>query len=80
MSVFGASIEEILKELENMFEKDDLCERIVTEMQKTVLMDIETIIRKVLSGLVKSGKFMITTALSKGLTNYLMVPQFGYII
>ena len=80
MSVFGASIEEILKELENMFEKDDLCERIVTEMQKTVLMDIETIIRKVLSGLVKSGKFMITTALSKGLTNYLMVPQFGYTI
>ena len=33
MSVFGASIEEILKELENMFEKDNLCERIVTEMQ-----------------------------------------------
>ena len=80
MSVFGTSIEEILKELENMFEKDDLCERIVTEMQKTILMDIETIIRKVLSGLVKSGKFMIITALFKGLTNYLMVPQFGYII
>ena len=38
-----------------MFEKDDLCERIVAEMQKTVLMDSETIIRKVLSGLVQSG-------------------------
>ena len=34
---------------ENMFEKDDLCERIVAEMQKTILMDIETIIRKVLT-------------------------------
>ena len=34
---------------ENMFEKDDLCERIVAEMQKIILMDIETIIRKVLT-------------------------------
>ena len=44
----------MLKELENMFEKDDLCESIVAEMQKTILMDSETIIWKVLSGLVQS--------------------------
>ena len=37
-----------------MFEKDDLCERIVVEMQKTILMDNEIIIRKVTSGLVQS--------------------------
>ena len=36
-----------------MFEKDDLCERIMAEMQKTILMDSETIIWKVLSGLVR---------------------------
>ena len=36
-----------------MFEKDDLCERIMAEMQKTILMDSKTIIWKVLSGLVQ---------------------------
>ena len=51
ISAFGGDIKEILTELENMFEKDDLCERIITEMQKTILMDSETIIRKELSGM-----------------------------
>ena len=37
-----------------MFEKNDLCERIMAEMQKTILMDSEKINRKVLSGLVQS--------------------------
>ena len=54
ISIFGEDLKEMLKELENMFEKDDLCERIGAEMQKTILMDSETIIRKVLSGLVQS--------------------------
>ena len=54
ISAFGGGIKEILKELVNMFEKDDLYERIVAEMQKTILIDSETIIRKVLSGLVQS--------------------------
>ena len=44
----------MLKELENMFERDDLCEKIGPEMQKKILMDSKTIIRKVLSGLVQS--------------------------
>ena len=35
ISAFGGGIKEILKEVENVFEKDDLCERIVAEMQKT---------------------------------------------
>ena len=38
-SAFGRSVKEILKELENMFEKDDLCEKILEEMQMTTLMD-----------------------------------------
>ena len=54
ISAFSGGIKEILKELENMFEKDNLCERIVAEIQTTNLMESETIIRKVLSGLVQS--------------------------
>ena len=62
ISAFGAGLKEILKELEIMFEKGDLCERIVAEMQKTILMDSEIIIRKQLSGLDKwLNKFMIIT-------------------
>ena len=49
INVFDGGIKDILKELENMFEKDDLCERILAEMQKTILIDSETIIWKVLN-------------------------------
>ena len=51
ISAFGGGIKEVLKKLENMFEKYDLCEKIVAEIQKNVLMDNETIIWKLLSGL-----------------------------
>ena len=54
ISTFRGGLEEMLKELENMFEKDDLCERIRLELQKTIWMDRETFIRKVLSGFVQS--------------------------
>lgn len=40
-------MKEVLKELENMLEKD-FCEKIVAEMEKTILMDRETINGKVL--------------------------------
>ena len=36
-----------------MFKKGDLCEKIVEKMQKTILIDSETIIPKVLSRLVQ---------------------------
>ena len=39
ISVFGGDLKEMLKELENMFEKDYLCERIGAEIQKTISMD-----------------------------------------
>ena len=32
ISAFGGGIKEILKKLKNMFEKDDLCEKMVAEM------------------------------------------------
>ena len=54
VSALGGGIKAILKELENLFEKDDLGERVVAEMQKTILIENETIIQKVLSGLVES--------------------------
>ena len=53
-SVFGGGLNDMLKELENIFEKDELYERIRAEMQKTILVDSETIIRKVMSELVQS--------------------------
>ena len=37
-----------------MLEKNDLCQKILSEMQKTNLIDSESITRKVLSGLVQS--------------------------
>ena len=54
ISVFGGGLNDMLKELENIFEKDELYERIRAEMQKTILVDSETIIRKMMSGLVQS--------------------------
>ena len=39
-----------------MFEKGNLSERIVAEMQNTILMDSETTIRKALSRLVQSDR------------------------
>ena len=54
ISALGGGIKETIKELENIFETNVLCKQVVAEMQKTILMDIETIIRKVLSGLVES--------------------------
>ena len=54
ISVFGGGLKKRLKELENMFEKDDLYKRIVAEMQEIILMDSETITWKVLLGLVQT--------------------------
>ena len=42
--VFEGGIKEVLKELQNMFENDYLCQKIVAEIQKIILMDSEAII------------------------------------
>ena len=47
ISAFGGVVKKILKELENMFEKDDLWKKNVAETQKSIT-------GKVLSGLVQS--------------------------
>ena len=54
-----------------MFEKDYSREKILTEMQKTVLMDSESHLKSVVRTRPKSlNKFMIIAMLSKGLINY----------
>ena len=50
----GGGIKEAILEVKKIFKKDDLSEKIVGEMERTVLMDSETIIRKILPGLVQT--------------------------
>ena len=54
ISAIDGGIEGMIREVERIFGKNDLCTEIVGEMQKTILMDSETTIWKVLSGLAKS--------------------------
>ena len=49
----GGGINKSIKEVRRIFENDELAKQIVGTMQKTVLMDSETILRKILSGLVQ---------------------------
>ena len=50
-------MKEVLRDVERVFsersERKQLAEKAVAEMQKTVLMDSEGMVRKVLSGLVQ---------------------------
>ena len=50
----GGGVEKTLQDVSKIFECKDTVTKIVGLMQKTILMDSETIIRKVLSGLVES--------------------------
>ena len=49
----GGGIGKLWKNVEKVIETEAETERIVKEMQKTVLMDSESIMRKVLSGVVQ---------------------------
>ena len=50
----GGGIKEAIHEVKKIFKQDDLSGKIVGEMQRTILMDGETVIRKILSGLVQT--------------------------
>ena len=55
--VIGAldgGVKETIQQIERIFGKGDWGKRIVGEVQKTILMDSKSIIRKVLSGLVQT--------------------------
>ena len=53
IGALSGGMRQITKDMEKVFENGELLKRIVCEMQKTVLMDSETILRKVLSGLIQ---------------------------
>ena len=54
IGALGGGIKEAIHEVKKILKQEDLSEKIVGEMQRTILMDGETIIRKILSGLVQT--------------------------
>ena len=54
ISALGGGTDGMIHGVDQIFGKNDLCIKIVGEIQKTILIDSETTIRKVLSGLVQS--------------------------
>ena len=54
IGTFGGGVKETIQQIERIFGKGDWGKRIVRDMQKTILMDSESIIRKVLSGLIQT--------------------------
>ena len=57
IGALGGGLKEVLRDVERVIserlERERLAERAVAEMQKTVSMDSESMVRKVLSGLVQ---------------------------
>ena len=49
----GGGIEKTISEVRRIFENGELVKQIVGTMQKTVLMDSETTLRKIFSGLIQ---------------------------
>ena len=54
IGVLGGGIKITIYEVKKIFKQDDLSKEIVGEMQRTILMDGEIIIQKILSGLVQT--------------------------
>ena len=54
IGVLGGDIKITIYEVKKIFKQDDLSKKIVGEMQRTILMDGEIIIHKILSGLVQT--------------------------
>ena len=48
----GGGIDKTIREVRQIFENDELVKQIIGTMQKTVLMDSETTLRKIFSGLI----------------------------
>ena len=53
IGALGGGMKKTITEMAKIFENEKDVKRIITEMQRTVLMDSETLIRKVLSGLIQ---------------------------
>ena len=53
IDALGGGMRQIPKDLGMIFENNDIKQKTICEMQKTTLMDSETMVRKVLSGLIQ---------------------------
>ena len=53
IGALGGRMRQIAKDLGMIFENNDIKQKTICEMQKTILMDSETMVRKVLSGLIQ---------------------------
>ena len=53
IGALGGVMRQIAKDLGMIFENNDIKQKTICEMQKTILMDSETMVRKVLSGLIQ---------------------------
>ena len=53
IGALGGGMRQIAKDLGVIFENNDVKQKTICEMQKTILMDSETMVRKVLSGLIQ---------------------------
>ena len=53
IAALGVGMRQIAKDLGMIFENNDIKQKTICEMQKTILMDSETMVRKVLSGLIQ---------------------------
>ena len=53
IGALGGGMRQITKNLGMIFENNDIKQKTICEMQKTVVMDSETMVRKVLSGLIQ---------------------------
>ena len=53
IEALGGGMRKMMSDISRIFEKDEVVKKTAAEMQKTVLMDSETTLRKVLSGLIQ---------------------------
>ena len=53
IGALGGGMKSVMVELSNVLNKNKFAKQVAGEMQKTILMDSETTIRKVLSGLIQ---------------------------
>ena len=53
MGALGGGIKALRFDLKKIFENNELLDEIIAMMQRTVLMDSESIIRRVISGLIQ---------------------------
>ena len=53
IGALGGGMRQIAQDLGMIFENNDIKQKTICEMQKTILMDSETMVRKVLSGLIQ---------------------------